>query len=1719
MFFLPLNRPLPKISLRWVLIVPFVLQIVGAVGLVGYFSYRSGQQAVEKLADQLLEKVSERVSDHLDKFLEAPHDIVATNHLAAQQGLLNIKDLNQLQQQFWQQIRLYPLLGTSNFWNEQGEAIGYGRIQSTDDCDFARQVTGENISLGTIFLQQVKKTQPDEHLFYLVDGEGKARKLVYKVVKDYRQIDWYLYGKKSGKQGWVPIAVSQITGKLQTAAVAPIYNAAGQFQGMFTSIFSLSDISTFLNDLNISPSAQLFIIERSGDLVATSTLETPHIKQGKQTTRLPILNSTNPSTREIAQQLLKKFGSFKNLQKTTQLDLSVQNEHHFVQVTPYQDKYGLDWLIVVVVPRSDLMTEINDNVWHTIIISSFILLGVIIIGILTANWIARPIRRLSQASQVLAEGNWQHSLKQESVIREISLLTQSFNLTAAQLQQSFEQIKTALQQSEEKFTKVFRSCPDPISINSLMGGYYLDVNESFLEFSEYTREEIIGKTAAQLNFIADAQQDAALGEKLQKYGVVKGFEFDYRTKTGKLGTALLSIELVELDGELRVLTISKDITDRKQLEIALQASQTQLDDILNYCVAAITSFRVLADKNWSINYLSAGCQAISGYSAQELKADKDLWVARIAPEDWQAIEAELFANIFAQQVGTYEYRFYHKNGTLRWFSQTNSSRWDEKQNCWIVTAVTSDISERKQTEEALQKSEFRFQQLASASPGVIYTVVEYPDGPVRYEYVSPAFEEIHEVPLTEILKDASITINQMHPDDLSGYQQAVVESLKEMQPFRHEWRIITPSGQVKWIQAHSRPERRENGEIAWHGVVLDITEKKQVEAQLRKTEQWLCQFNYHAPSVIYTIVQEADGLIRFEYISSACEAINELTAEQVLENAHVLLELIHPDDRATYGEAVAKSAESLELFDHQWRIITPSGKVKWLQGKSQPERRSNGAIAWYGVVIDITERKQIEARLQEQEIFLRSIYEGVEEPIFVIDVDENEDFRFVSLNPAHQRAVGFSLSEIYGKTPQEAQVPAWEAITQHYRDCLAARTTISYQENVFLHGRETSWYTTLTPLCNLEGRIFRIIGTALEITELKRTERALKQALQQIDAHFENSPLGIVQWDKSFHVLRWSKQAEQMFGWSAEEVKSHFWQDWNFVHREDQDLVNAVTTAFMNGLITNQTIINRNVTKEGRVMICQWDSSAVFDEMGNLVSVLSFVQDITERKQAELELQKQKELRETIFNESTDAIFLVDPHTLLITDCNRRAVELFEVPSKDDLIGTEGRSLQRYPFTTEEIEQITQEMDEKGFWSLELEYITGKGNLFWGNIAAKPFVIADMRVNLIRVTDINTRKRAQEALRESEERFRRAFEDAAIGMALVNLHRRFLKVNRSLCEMIGYSEAELLRLTFEDITHPDDLETNLAALEQMLKGEYSTYQVEKRYLHQEGRLIWAISSVSLIKDQDHLPLYYVVQIQDISERHKLDRMKDEFISIVSHELRTPLTAIRGSLGILESGVLNDEPLTANRMLKVALNNSERLARLVNDILDLERLESGKTELVMKPCQVSDLMEQAVESVEAIANLASIRINFTAVEAQVWADFDAIVQTLINLLGNGIKFSDPGSMIWLKAQRSNGEWGLQKSENFPHLGSSYLLFSIEDQGRGIPSDKLESIFGRFQQVDVSDSRQKGGTGLGLAICKSIIEQHNGKIWVESVVGQGSIFYFTLPLWEQEPPHDM
>lgn len=361
-------------------------------------------------------------------------------------------------------------------------------------------------------------------------------------------------------------------------------------------------------------------------------------------------------------------------------------------------------------------------------------------------------------------------------------------------------------------------------------------------------------------------------------------------------------------------------------------------------------------------------------------------------------------------------------------------------------------------------------------------------------------------------------------------------------------------------------------------------------------------------------------------------------------------------------------------------------------------------------------------------------------------------------------------------------------------------------------------------------------------------------------------------------------------------------------------------------------------------------------------------------------------------------------------------------------------------------------------------------------------------------SELEERQQSAAVLREAERRWRSLLDHVQLIVVGLDPLGQINYVNPFFLSLTGYTEDEVLGQNwFENFLPKSCQDTVQTICREVLNQNLHPYH-QNVILSKSGEERFIAWNNTRLQDLTGATIGIISIGEDITERQKVEAMKNEFIGIVSHELRTPLTAIQLSLGLLKTGIYAKNPEKSQRMIEIALLDTNRLVNLVNDILDLERLESGRAVLDKTICQVADLMQRAVDGMQAIATQQHITLTITPTDTRVWAAADTIIQTLTNLLSNAIKFSPADSEILLRAERQ----------------ASNVLFQVCDHGRGIPADKLETIFGRFQQVDASDSREKGGTGLGLPICRSIIERHGGKIWVESTLGKGSTFFFTLPI---------
>ncbi|MFQ5883024.1 MAG: ATP-binding protein [Candidatus Methylomirabilales bacterium] len=432
------------------------------------------------------------------------------------------------------------------------------------------------------------------------------------------------------------------------------------------------------------------------------------------------------------------------------------------------------------------------------------------------------------------------------------------------------------------------------------------------------------------------------------------------------------------------------------------------------------------------------------------------------------------------------------------------------------------------------------------------------------------------------------------------------------------------------------------------------------------------------------------------------------------------------------------------------------------------------------------------------------------------------------------------------------------------------------------------------------------------------------------------------------------------------------------------------------------------------------------------------------------------------------------------------------------------------------------------------------------------------QANQVLQREIVERRQVEEALRESEERFRKIFEEGPLGMAIISPDYQFLIVNSALCRMLGYTELELTTLRFPDITHPEDIDRDVQLAGKVFSGEIPYYKLDKRYIKKNKEIIWINLTASAIRDEDGKPLYGLAMIEDITTRKHFetqlevkvedrtrelqaanvrlqeamrraeegDRAKSEFLANMSHELRTPLNSIIGFSELLQDGIPGPINEKQEHYLDNIHGSGQHLLNLINDILDLSKVEADKIELQLETFRISEGITAALAGIRHQAEAKGLQLELHVANglSTLVADPVRFKQILYNLLSNAVKFTPAGGTITLSArvQRPTSE---VQSPGKPDVGPwtldarTFVEIAVQDTGIGIKPEDMPKLFQPFTQLDASLARRHQGTGLGLVLTKRLVELHGGTIRVESPgEGQGSTFTVTLPLGgpSQAPP---
>ncbi len=652
--------------------------------------------------------------------------------------------------------------------------------------------------------------------------------------------------------------------------------------------------------------------------------------------------------------------------------------------------------------------------------------------------------------------------------------------------------------------------------------------------------------------------------------------------------------------------------------------------------------------------------------------------------------------------------------------------------------------------------------------------------------------------------------------------------------------------------------------------------------------------------------------------------------------------------------------------------------------------------------------------------------------------------------------------------------------------------------------------------------------------ERQRAEEALSQERCLLHTLMDNLPDTIYFKDAASRFLRINKALTTSFGLS-DPAQALGKTDFDFFTEEHARPAYADEQEILR---TGQPVVGKEEKEtwlDGRVRWVSTTKMPLRDQDGNLIGTFGVARDITKLKLAEQALRESEHRWRCLTESLPQLVWTATPDGACdyfstqwtqytgIPEGNLLGWRWLEVLHPDD------REPTRHAWMAAAL--------GPGAYDVEYRVRRSDGVYRWFKTRGVP--IRDEAGRIVNwlgtCTDITDLRQTEEALRQSEARFRGTFENAAVGIAHVATTGRFLRVNEKYCTIVGYPREELLQRTFQDITYPDDLAASVEPFTALMRGESPDFGLEKRYLRKEGSLVWVELFVSLQRDAVGQPAYAITMLQDISERKRLEgelwqakeaaeaanRAKDEFLANVSHEIRTPMNAI---LGMTELTL--DTPLTDDQRqcLKTVKSAADNLLGIINDLLDFSKIEAGKLEL--DPADFS-LRSAVGDTLRALAVRAHMKGLELACHVQpdvpdaLVGDAGRLRQVLLNLVGNAVKFTERGEVV-VRVEMMNDECGMMNEDSNAPSGSSIhhssfiiLHFLVRDTGIGIPKDEQERIFRAFEQQDTSTTRKYGGTGLGLPIASRLVALMGGQITVESEPGRGSTFAFTARFGL--PPH--
>ncbi len=963
-----------------------------------------------------------------------------------------------------------------------------------------------------------------------------------------------------------------------------------------------------------------------------------------------------------------------------------------------------------------------------------------------------------------------------------------------------------------------------------------------------SNRELLARIQAMLRFKqAEAERDAAQAALQQTLDQLE-MKVEARTKELALANQALQAEVAE----------------RRRVEQDLKASEEKYRLLVDNSLQGL----IILNKEGKIVFANQALARMSGYTVEELLALPPEKVKQLVHPDDRSWVWDHYRNRLAGQGAPehYEYRGLREDGSTYWVEIDASLI--EYRGQPAVQAAIVDITERKQAEKSLRESEQKFRNIIEQS----YDGIALADEQGLIIEWNWGQEQLSGLKRAEVIGRSAWDVQFEMATPEARTPEAYERIKASMQEFlatgRIAWlgqlmtlEIQHSDGSFRTVQQVAFPIPTEQGYMMG-SIARDITEQVRIEEALRQSEEKYRNIFFHSEIGIFQSTLEG----RFFNVNPAlARMLGYGSPQEVIDTIEDIAAQVYADP-SVRDEIVEKlrEAEGVVTFENQYLHKDGQEWTAFLHIRVVRDQEGR-PLFLEGFVEDITERKQMEEALRESEARLRQVIDLVPHLIFAKD----RDGRFILVNQAGANFAGLTVEEMTGRL--ESEWVSDQAVLQEIqaidRAVIDSGNPEFIPEDRFVdhQGRAHIFQTTKIPFDYNGERQQGVLGVSVDMTALKQAEEALRESEERYRALVDASPSSIMVVQEGRYVfanpagagmLGFSDPAE-LVGVSVMENLSpdHHYLIAERLKRLDQDQ-------------SNLPVEMKLLRKDGTILYVQSTSVPIIFRDSPAALVIGL--DVTERKQMEERLQASEARYRALFEQANDAIFLEDLDDQII-DVNSRACELLGY-SREELLSMKVPQLQAPESRGPVGGVVRQELEQYGEEPFEAMNMHRDGSRIPVEVSTAQIVgEGGRRLALCIVRDITERKQAEEALRASEALFRRLFEHAPIGMALTTLDGRYLRVNQSLCDTLGYTAAELLDRTFVEVSHPDDLAPNQAWREQALREERPHFQMEKRFITKKGEIVYTILQVTLIRSGLNRPLYFIGQVVDITGRKRIER--------------------------------------------------------------------------------------------------------------------------------------------------------------------------------------------------------------------------------------------------------